>query len=252
MDNENEFLNKRLRELSDRSWSESRYFFSDFLNESELAEFYTIKKELSPCGTKVFGGYEGAERCIIRFGSPETLGYEEAFPIGCILVRPLIPKFSNELTHRDYLGALMNLGIERNVIGDLLVAGNECTLFCEEKLSSYLCENLTKVSHTNVRCTPAETIPVNLRLKTRLLEGQAASERLDAIISKICNLSRNESLDLCRQKKVFVNGRICEDNSCELKSQDVISVRGYGKFRYLGSHGLSRKGKMNFSYEKYI
>lgn len=252
MNDESAFLQKRLRELADKSWSESRFLFSDFLNESELSGFHDMEKTLAPCGTSVFGGYEGAERCMIRFGSEEAFGYGQDFPIRLLSVRPLTEKFSDALTHRDYLGALMNLGIERSVIGDLLLDGNECYLFCEEQLSPFLCENLAKVRHTLVRCAPAGAIPEDLRPKTVLLEGQASSERLDAVVSRICSLSRNESLDLCRQKKVFIDGQICEDNSRLLQEGCSISVRGYGKFRYLGVKGNSRKGKLCFSYEKFV
>jgi len=252
MSDEPGFLQKRLRELSDRAWSESRFLFTDFLNESEIAEFHNLEKTLAPCGTSVYGGYEGAERLMIRFGSPEVFGYVQEFPICCLQVKRPAVKFADDLTHRDYLGALMNLGIERCVIGDILTDGNESFFFCEEKLSSYLCENLTQIRHTHVRCLPADTVPESLRPAVQQLQGQAASERLDAVLSKICGLSRTESLELCRQKKVFINGRICEDNSRLLKSGEVISARGYGKFRYLGSSGSSRKGKLNFLYGKYI
>ena len=160
--------------------------------------------------------------------------------------------YATTMKNRDYLGALMALGIERCVVGDILTDGKEGFIFCEEKLSSFLCENLTQVRHTHVRCLPADSVPENLRPALQQLQGQAASERLDAVLSKICGLSRTESLELCRQKKVFINGRICEDNSCLLKSGEVISARGYGKFRYLGNSETSRKGKLNFLYEKFI
>ena len=249
MSDESIFLQNRLRELADRSWSESRYLFSDFLNEAELSDFHAVEKSLAPCGTSVFGGYTGAERCMIRFGSPEAFGYEQPFPICCLRVKPLTEKFAEALTHRDFLGALMSLGIERSVIGDLLPAENECFIFCDEKLSPYLCENLTQVRRTHVRCLPAPAVPDTLRPKMQLLQGQVSSGRLDAVLARVFNLSRNESLELCRQKKVFVNGLVCEDNSCTLRNGEVISARGHGKFRYLGGSGTSRKGKLNFSYE---
>ena len=75
---------------------------------------------------------------MLRFGSEETLGYEEAFPISCVVIRPSAPKFAEELTHRDFLGALMNLGIERDVLGDIIVRGAVGYVFCEDAMADYL------------------------------------------------------------------------------------------------------------------
>ena len=77
---------------------------------------YEIKKEISYVPFDVFGGTENCERLMIRFGSEELFGYEEPFPICCLLAEPLIEKFADNFTHRDFLGAIMNLGIERDVM----------------------------------------------------------------------------------------------------------------------------------------
>jgi RNA-binding protein YlmH len=74
---------------------------------------------------------------------------------------------------------------------------------------------------------------------------QIASKRVDGVISKVYKLSRNESLELFRQKKVFINGRLCENNSQFLKEQDKVSVRGYGKFEFAEELGISKTGKVN-------
>ena len=74
---------------------------------------------------------------------------------------------------------------------------------------------------------------------------QTASERIDGVMAKVYRLSRSESIELFRQKKVFVNGRLCENNSRLLKPGDRISVRGYGKFIYTEKQGISKKGKLN-------
>lgn len=85
-------------------------------------------------GITLYGGREEAERKILRFGSEAELGYEQPFPICCIRIRPLSAKFADKLSHRDYLGALMNLGIERSTMA----------IFCRERaklfvLSGYHC-----------------------------------------------------------------------------------------------------------------
>lgn len=252
MDDSDEFLIKRLNELSDKAWKNSQYLFTDFLNESQLAIYHSIEKKLSPAGSTVYGGYEGAERCMVRFGSMEAFGYEEGFPIKCVYVQPLIAKFVDELNHRDFLGALMNIGIERDVVGDLLTDGTSCYILCEDKIADFITENLDQVKHTHMKCSLTETIPDQIRPGTVMEETQTASERIDAVVSKICNLSRSESVEMFRTQKVSVNGRVCENNTYMLKTGDVMAIRGYGKFRFAGISGTTRKGKLNIKYEKFI
>ena len=247
-----EYLIKRLNELSDKAYMNSQYLFTDFLNETELALYHEIENKLSPAGSSVYGGYSGAERCMVRFGSQEAFGYEEDFPIKCVYVQPLIVKFADELTHRDFLGALMNLGIERNVIGDLLIEGSSCYIFCEEKIADFIIENLDQVKHTHMKCAITDDIPDDIGHKTVEDEMQVASARIDAFISKACNMSRSDSIEMFRSQKVFVNGRTCENNAYMLKDGDVISARGFGKFRYVRTGGTTRKGKSVIIFERYI
>ena len=87
---------------------------------------------------EISGGYEDAERVIVRFGSEDELGYEEAYPITLLRIAPLQSKFADDLTHRDFLGSLMNLGIERDVLGDLLINEKCAYLFCKESVADYI------------------------------------------------------------------------------------------------------------------
>ena len=118
-----ELIKKRLSELADRSYSKGQFTFTQFLNMAELSVYYEIGKTLNYAKPSVYGGYEGAERAVVRFGNPEELGYEEAFPIDLLEISPVAEKFADDLTHRDFLGALMNLGIERELLGDIIVTG---------------------------------------------------------------------------------------------------------------------------------
>ena len=112
-----------------------------------------MEKELSYVPYQLGGGYQDAERVMLRFGGEELMGYEEEFPISCLKVSPVSAKFADVLTHRDYLGALMNLGIERDRLGDILIAGNEAFIFCTSSMADFITENLVKVKHTSVSCS---------------------------------------------------------------------------------------------------
>jgi len=248
-------LKKRLRELAEKSYMQNVYCFTGFLGMAELDAFYQMEREIAHVSYELSGGREGCERQMIRFGSEETLGYEEAFPIVCMYIEPVAEKFADDLSHRDILGACMNLGIERSTIGDIICgagARGKCGyLYCTEKIAPYIAENLTRIRHTDVRCTvcDGQAKPPGPELETR--EYQTASERADGVVAKVYQLSREKSLLLFREKKVYVDGRQRENGSSPLKEGETVSVRGYGKFIYRGITRQTRKGKNNIRVEIY-
>lgn len=246
-----EMLKKRFLELADKAYQSSQYLFTGFLGLNEIDLFYQIEKQISYVGYTMFGGMEGAERQMIRFGSQEMWGYEEEFPIVCVEVKPLIQKFADALSHRDFLGALMNIGIERTTIGDIVVTENVGYVFCTQTIAPFIMEQLDKVKHTHVKCSVAQTIPEACQAQMVETMLQLSSERIDGIIAKAYKLSRAESIELFRQKLVFVNGRLCENNSYTVKEQDAITARGYGKLIYQGTKGTSKKGKLQASILQY-
>ena len=251
MDAEEALFKKRLEELANKSYSNSQYVFTGFLSAAELDIYYRMERELSYVPATVYGGTADCERVMLRFGSEELCGYEEPFPITCIEIAPLIEKFGEELGHRDYLGALMNLGIERGTLGDIVIIGKHAFLFCTEKMAPYIKENLDKVRHTNVKCKIAEAIPESTVTRIERKTVQVSAARTDSIIAKLYNLSRSESVELFRAKKVFVNGRLNENNSGQLKPGDKVSVRGFGRFQFAGVSGETRKGKLNVDIDFY-
>lgn len=252
MDADEALFKKRLEELATKSYTNSQYLFTGFLSLAELNCYYQMERELSYVPVTAFGGTADCERVMLRFGGEELCGYEEPFPIACIEISPLIEKFAEELSHRDYLGALMNLGIERATLGDIVIAGagdgdkaRHAFLFCAEKMSPYIIKELDKVRHTSVRCELAEKVPESTIARLERKKVQVSAPRADSIIAKLYNLSRSESVELFRAKKVFVNGRLNENNSGQLKSGDKVSVRGFGRFAFVGISGETRKGRLN-------
>lgn len=242
-----ELLKKRFRELARKCYQQNQYTFTGFLSLADLSCFYETEREISYVPYTIWGGSDFCERVMIRFGSGEELGYEEEFPIVCIEVKPLAAKFADALTHRDFLGALMNLGIERSTLGDILIEDNIGYLFCIESMADFIIENLAKVKHTSVICGRAKEVPTLINKDKKEMKIQISSERIDAVLAKVYRLSRSEAIELFRQKRVFVNGRLCENNSQILKSGDTVSARGCGKFEYSGQMSISKKGKMNAS-----
>lgn len=246
-----QLFKNRISELADRSYNTNTYTFTEFLGLAEISDLLLMERDISHVGYEMSGGYENADRKVVRFGNAEIMGYEVDYPIVCIHIEPLLKKFADDLNHRDFLGALMNIGIERSTLGDIIVNDREAYLFCLDTISDYICTSLSKVKHTNVKCNIIKDISSidNLNLKDAGNEKQivVSSERIDGIISKVYNLSRSESLSMFVAGKVFVNGRMTENNSQKGASGDVINVRGYGKFRINTAPKETRKGKLSIS-----
>ena len=237
-------LQRRLKDLADKSFRQNIYTFSSFLGLAELEVYYKMEKDLFFAHPTLFGGDDGAERKISRFGSPEEFGYEEEYPITCIQVTPLLAKFADKLSHRDFLGALMNLGMERSCIGDIRVGETESFLYCQSSMAEYICENLTQIKHTNVKCKVVEQIGTTQADEPEEKTVLVSSLRLDGCIAKLYNISRTESLNLFQSGRVYVDGRLTENNSRQLKGGETVNVRGYGKFIFRGVKYETKKGKI--------
>lgn len=241
MENEEQLIKKRFTELSNRAYNNGTWEYSDFLNINEQNLLLSaVKRDVT-----LFGGTESAERRVACFGNEGELGYPSMPPIKCVEVSPLLKKFSDDLTHRDFLGSLLALGIKREKVGDIIISDNTAYVFCIDSIVDFILLNLTKVKHTNVKCKTTESIP-----KAALPEPEnktviVASERLDAAVSAVYNFSRSESFELFRAKKIFVNSRLCENNSHILSAGDVVSVRGFGRFVWLGVRGETKKGRLH-------
>ena len=245
-------LEKRLIELSRRAFQQGCYCFTHFLDLAALNAFSRLLPSLPPVPWRLFGGVEGCERKILRLGDADFCGYEMPFPIVCLHIKPLNERFAEPLTHRDYLGALMALGIERELLGDIVTREKEAFLFCEEHIAPYLAEHFTQARRTSLCCQAVDTPPAGELFKTERRLAQLSSERLDALIAHIFKLPRGDAQALFPQWKIFVDGRQCESASYAPKPGEIISVRGQGRMRYVGMESLSKKGKCNVAVELYI
>ena len=220
--NDKELLEKRLSELYRRAYERGYNTFSDFLNMDEQSTAVNLNL---PCCT--FGGYESAERVVIGFGE----NIERAdFPIRCIKIEPLQQKFADKLSHRDFLGSLMNLGINRSTLGDIIINENSGYLFCLESIGDYIIDNLSRVKHTSVKCEKISALDEDKIKEPEEKEIIVSSLRADAVISSVYKLSRNETAELFNKELVFINSRAVKKPSAFLKENDVISVRHKGRF----------------------
>lgn len=242
-DKELQLLEKRFAELANRSWQQNIFTFTGFLS---LAEQDALLRAARQARVKVSleGGAPYAERQMGRLGDPEEMGYEEPFPVACLKIEPLAEKFAENFSHRDFMGAILNLGIERSTVGDIWVDGKKAFVFCTDAIAPFLQENLEQVRHTKVRCIRLEAAEGLPERKFAYHEENVASLRGDGIVGAVWKLSRSQSQTLFSQKKVFVNELLTENGSRQLKDGDTVSVRGFGKFIFRGEKHTTRKGKL--------
>ena len=243
MGNNDDLLLRRFHDLAGMAYAQNRCAYTGFLNEAEQSLLLSSADEFAYCPFLLFGGTEGCERQMAAFGTADM--EEAAFPIACVRIAPKQQKFADALTHRDFLGAVMHLGLERECIGDICIKENVAFMFCTEAMANYIARNIDSVRHTVVRCEVTEDVPAEMLFTLKEQLVQAASPRIDAVIAKLFRLSREDANVLFRSKKVAVNAKVTENNSYQLKEGDTVSVRGYGKFIYDGVGSLSKKGKSN-------
>lgn len=250
---------RHLEELARSAYYKNCCVYTDFLNLNEISIFLSLRGKLPPVPFSRYGGCEGAERVKICFhgdleGSCQELSateYKAAYPICCLSIRPANARFAEQLTHRDYLGAILNLGIDRSTTGDIVMKEEGGYLYCDEVLAPFLCENLTKIRHTTIRTAIHQGEECQTH-SYEIIHASVASLRLDAMLGAAFHTSRSSLDGLAPGGKVFVNGREILQNSYFVKPEDVISVRGYGKFRFVEQGNMTKKGRLNITIEKYI
>ena len=215
------------------------YFFS-FMSEREQA---VAAKHLSSCGFKnyfFFGGYENAERKVLG------LFYEDKtdFPV-CALSFSF--RKSDRLTHRDFLGALMSLGMERETVGDILVEDGRCVAFVKEEIKDYIISQLYKVGNVGVKISGADPgdLPQGRGFETK--DCTVSSLRLDAVVAAVSGLSREKTKQLVLSGNVAHNHIVCQNISQTVCEGDTFTVRGKGKYVINGVLGETKKHRIRIS-----
>ncbi len=237
-----ELFLRKMEETADAAYQKGIVSFTDFLDLYEIHRMHSVNWREHGVSLCLSGGYEAAERQMAAF-LPDALSYEWEFPFSCVKVFAAAPKFAGEMTHRDYLGAVLGLGIDRRVLGDILVGEKQAFIFCKNTMVSYLQKELTSVGKTAVHaciCENPQEIPAPAEEE---ITGSVASLRLDAVIALAFRSSRSSMLPLIQEGRVFVNGRLAASNGTAVEAGDIISVRGHGKFRFDDLISKTKKGR---------
>lgn len=216
--------------------------FSQFLDGGELAVIEDNYRFPYDCNYMFFGGYDESERKILGVFPEWEEPSPDGFPIAVLKIQCT---YKNELTHRDYLGTLMSLGLERTKIGDILVEDGFAYVFVCADTAEYIRENIRKIGNKGVKTELIKlgnfTPPPR---KYEEIDTVCASLRLDAVTAAAAKLSRAEASRVIADGKVKLNHREICDVSKNISDGDLLSIRGFGRFVLAQAGRETRKGRL--------
>lgn len=234
-------------DLAQHSFRDNRPYFTNFLPQEDESVAQKIAASAGTACT-AWGGVENAARVMLCF-APNTLPIApERFPIVCLTISY---RNSNPLRHRDFLGALMACNLERDMIGDILIAPKMAQVFVCRHVAPLIMQEVCQIGHVGVSITDNAPVCLVAQLDFITLNGTVASLRADVITAFVTRLSREKATQLIRQGKVTRGHIMVETPSASMQIGDVFSIRGYGKFRIDTIDGTTRKGRYHITIQKY-
>ena len=197
-----------------------------------------------------FGGFDDAEKQIMGVFPQWTEPEQTEFPIICLKV---VGGYTRKLTHRDYLGTVMSLGIAPQKVGDIVVCDDFAYVLLHSDVAEYVADNLHKIGNQGVKVELIENLSViTIERKYKTIGAVCAAPRLDAVVGAAANISRAQSAALINAGKVKLNHRITEKVSETIKEGDLLSIRGYGRFLVHSFDGETRKMRLHITLKQYI
>jgi RNA-binding protein YlmH len=227
---------------------------TDFLTPQQLVQAVDLLRlaGLPETGYVRLGGYEGAERNLLLF-LPDWMEAEDAetqTPIRCLRA-----SFREEykLSHRDFLGSLMGIGIVREKIGDILVGPDSADLMVLESVAEFLRQSWDSAGKAKLTVTeiPPEYVHIP-EVKCQEVRDTVSSLRLDAVVSSGFKMARGKASELIASGRVQVNWRECTKGDKFLAAGDTVSARGFGKFQLTEVGGTTRKGRTSIVLKRYV
>ena len=222
---------------------------TNFLNLSEQNTVQAMMNYIKINTYVFFGAYPKSERKLAFF-YPEKFNHaivESNFKNFISVIRITLPKdLHSKYSHKQYLGGLMKLGIEREKIGDILVFNNGADIIISKDISTYILDNLHTL--TRFKSSDFELLDyTNIRgpnFKYEELKIIIPSLRLDTIIAALIHVSRNEACKLIVSEKIFVNFQLQSKSTKLIKENDIITIRGKGRFNIVQILGNTKKGNI--------
>lgn len=243
-------LLRRGEDLLSRSEKNGILTATTFLTPAERLRLERWAKTRPGCRLVFSGGHPDCERTV-GFFLPDWME-EEWLPLEEQIRALELSAPYGSPGHRDYLGALLGMGIGRERLGDIWVREGAATVFCLPGVERHLL-SIDKVGRVAVRARPhalAEVVPPERKVKAKSFSVQ--SLRLDAVTGGLFDLSRTEAARQVEAGNVTLNYEICDRPDAPIREGDILSLRGRGKGRVTGLGGTSRKGRQFVEGELYL
>lgn len=240
----NNYLIPQIEDLIQISTHKNFQVESHFLTLEEQELVMNFLKKLPSIKWRLFGGYPQALRKKLLIDSYEI--NEDIAQTSFLHIYPIAKEYSRSLTHRDFMGSILSLGLERNVIGDILVDDNEAIVIIESKLVPFIKNELMKIKHTLIKVEEKEDriVPDNFLPKFENLVGNIASQRLDLIIGWLTNSSRAKAENYIVSGFVKIGDQTILDKSKKINENTIITIKGKGKFIFQEVIGRSKKDRL--------
>lgn len=244
----------KVRFVKERSGFENT-FFLDLAQIYELTKFLEMKHIEN---YEFFGGFENAERKMLILYSEEMFEYiKDKMDVynqimSCIKIE--LPKGQEEkYEHKTYLGALIKLGLKREMIGDIIVKENGAEILIAKEIEKFLLSNLnllTRFQKAKISTIKIEEV-TNAVPKTKKVKINVSSMRLDSIVSELAHTSREKAQGIIDEERVFVNFKEELSYSKKIEEENYISIRGKGRFKITEIIGQTKSGRLNIEIETF-
>lgn len=247
---ENDELIRRAEDLAERCERTASLTQTAFLTPAEQYALVNWAKGRADTRMFLFGGHPDCERKAAFF-LPFYME-EESFEADEYICAMQIKAFFGEPGHRDYMGALLGLGIKREWLGDIWVRGDTATVFCMPSVERHLLDSLDKVGRYGVKTKKLELCDIEApERKTKHISFSVKSARFDAVVAGMFNLSRNAAAEKINAGDASLNYTQCFKLDAQVAEGDIISLRGFGKGILGAEGGQSKKGRTFLSAEIY-
>lgn len=244
---EEERILSRLADLQGRCDRQNRPCYLGFLDDFQQRVCRDALRK-SPLSCRFFGGYEGAERVFLGLSPWEDKGLSDGdFPIRCVKA---VFRRQDKPGHRDFLGAVLGLGLQREAVGDILPEEGSARIFLTGPAAELVLADLTQVGRVGVVCEEPLSWGGGTQRFTQV-EGSVSSLRLDCVVAFLGNRSRSEAAALVTGGLVAIDGQTVQAPARTVEVREKISIRGTGKFIYDRQLGVSKKGKLRVQFRKY-
>ena len=235
-------LLKRIEDLISQTERKCILSHSAFLDAAEGAEAALYLGRQSGASYVFSGGFEASERKML-FILPDYID-KEYFTPDEYIAAVLVSHSFGELTHRDYLGSLMGLGIKRETLGDILVFPDRAYIICTAMISGYIVDNLDKIGRVGVRCEPCSLSELEIPEPVfDEVTGTVASLRADALTALAFGISRTSAADMIREGKLALNHIELLNPAEDISEGELLSLRGFGRAKLAKIGGTSKKGR---------